>query len=66
MEKRSKEGMKAKYDYITRYNKENYQFFTAQLRKEEYKELKELLQKKRLGNAEFIRYAYEKLLSGQI
>ena len=66
MERRSKEGMKAKYDYITRYNKENYKFFTAQLKKEEYKELKELLEIKRLGNAEFIRYAYEKLLSGEI
>lgn len=66
MEKRSKEGMKAKYDYISRYHKANYSMFSAQLRKEEYKELKELLQLKHLGNAEFVRYAYEKLLSGEI
>ena len=66
MERRSEQGMKAKYDYITRYQRENYKMFSAQLKKEEYKELKELLERKHLGNAEFIRYAYEKLLSGQI
>lgn len=66
MEKRSKEGLQAKYDYITRYQKENYKMFSAQLKKDEYKELKELLEIKHLGNAEFIRYAYEKLLSGEI
>lgn len=66
MERRTEQGMKAKYDYITRYQKENYSMFSAQLKKEEYKELKELLEKKHLGNAEFVRYAYEKLLSGQI
>ena len=66
MEKRSKECMQSKLDYISQYNKENYKFFSAQLKKEEYKELKELLQLKHLGNAEFVRYAYEKLLSEQI
>lgn len=66
MEKRSKECMQSKLDYISQYNKENYKFFSAQLKKEEYKELKELLEIKHLGNAEFIRYAYEKLLSGEI
>ena len=66
MENRSEQGIKAKYDYITRYQKQNYSMFSAQLKKEEYKELKELLQLKHLGNAEFIRYAYEKLLSGEI
>lgn len=66
MERRSKEGLQAKYDYIAKYNKENYKFFTAQLKKEDYESLKELLARKHLGNAEFVRYAYEKLLSGQI
>ncbi len=62
----SEKALKNKYDYITRYQKQNYKMFSAQLKKEEYKELKELLEIKRLGNAEFIRYAYEKLLSGEI
>lgn len=66
MEKRSKEGMQAKYDYITQYQKENYKMFSAQLKKEEYNALKELLQIKKLSNADFVRYAYECLLSGKI
>lgn len=66
MERRTKKGLQAKYNYISKYNKENYKFFTAQLKKEDYENLKDLLEKKHLGNAEFVRYAYEKLLSGQI
>ena len=66
MEKRSKEGMQSKLDYISQYNKENYKFFTAQLKKEEYKELKELLEQNHMSNAEFVRYAFDKLRSGEI
>lgn len=66
MERRSKEGLQAKYDYIAEYKKENYSMFSAQLKKEEYNELKELLQLKHMSNAEFVRYAYECLLSGRI
>ena len=66
MERRSQKGMKAKYDYIARYQKENYKTFSAQVKKEEYKEIKELLINKKMGNADFIRYAYEKLLNGEI
>lgn len=66
MEKRSKEGMQSKLDYISQYNKENYKFFAAQLKKEEYQDLKELLERKKLSNADFVRYAYECLLSEKI
>lgn len=62
----SEKALKNKYNYITRYQKENYKMFSAQLKKEEYKEVKDLLARKKLGNAEFVRYAYEKLLSGEI
>lgn len=66
MERRSKEGLQAKYDYIAEYKKENYSMFSAQLKKEEYQALKELLERKKLSNAEFVRYAYECLLSEKI
>jgi len=61
MEKRTKEGLKSKYNYISQYQKENYSMFSAQLKKEEYKELKELLKRKGMTNADFVRYAMEKL-----
>ena len=63
MEKRTKEGMQAKYDYITDYQKKNYSMFSAQLKKEEYTELKDLLRTKGMTNADFIRWATEKLRS---
>ena len=66
MERRSEKGLQAKYDYIARYQKENYKTFSAQIKKEEYKEIKDYLVSKKMGNAEFIRYAYEKMLSGII
>jgi len=63
MEKRSKTGLQSKYDYISRYQKENYSMFSASLKKEEYVELKEMLKQKGMTNADFIRYAMEKLRS---
>lgn len=67
MEKyRTEEGMKAKYQYINEYNKENNKMFSAMLKKDEYQELKELLQQKGYTNASFIRYALDKLRNGEI
>ena len=63
MERRTKEGMQAKYDYITDYQKKNYSMFSAQLKKEEYTDLKELLKAKGMTNADFVRWAIEKLRS---
>lgn len=63
MERRTKEGMQAKYDYITQYQKEKYSMFSAQLKKEEYTDLKELLKNKNMTNADFVRWAVEKLRS---
>lgn len=63
MERRTKEGMKAKYNYITKYQKNNYSMFSAQLKKEEYIDLKELLRAKGMTNADFVRWATEKIRS---
>ena len=63
MEKRSKKGLQSKYDYISRYQKENYSMFSASLKKEEYVELKEMLKQKNMSNADFVRYAMERLRS---
>lgn len=63
MERRTKEGMKAKYSYITKYQKNNYSMFSAQLKKEEYTDLKELLRAKGMTNADFVRWATEKIRS---
>lgn len=61
MEKRTKKGMQAKYKYINKYTNENYKTFGAKVRLEEYDEIKELLKHKGMTNADFIRYALEKL-----
>lgn len=61
MEKRTKKGMKAKYKYINEYTNENYKTFGAKMKLDEYYEIKELLDKKGITNAEFIRFAYEEL-----
>jgi len=63
MERRTKEGLQAKYDYITDYQKDHYSMFSAQLKKEEYTDLKELLKSKGMTNADFVRWATEKLRS---
>jgi hypothetical protein len=56
----------SKYEYIDNYKKEKYSMFSAQLKKEEYADIKELLRIKNMTNADFIRYAYEMLKSGRI
>ena len=61
MEKRSKNGIREKYKYIKKYTNERYKTFGAKIKVEEYYEIKELLNKKGITNAEFIRLAYEKL-----
>ena len=60
---RSPEGIKARNKYINKYTNENYKTFGAKLRIEEYDEIKELLKHKGMTNADFIRYALEKLRS---
>lgn len=56
----------SKYKYIDDYKKDHYSMFSAQLKKEEYNDIKELLKHKGMSNAEFIRYAAEQLRSGRI
>jgi len=54
---------KDRLDYLLRYTQENYVTFGAKIKKEEYAELKEMLKRKGMTNADFIRYAMEKLRS---
>ena len=54
---------KDRLDYLMRYTQENYVTFGAKIKKEEYEELKELLKNKKMSNADFIRWATEKLRS---
>ena len=54
---------KDRLDYLLRYTQENYVTFGAKIKKEEYTELKELLNNKKMTNADFIRWATEKLRS---
>lgn len=61
-----KKYSQSKYEYIDDYKKKNYSMFSAQLKKEEYADIKELLRLKNMTNADFIRYAYEMLKSGRI
>ena len=61
MENRTKNGMKAKYKYINEYTNENYKTFGAKIKIDEYYEIKELLDKEGITNADFIRFAYEEL-----
>jgi hypothetical protein len=53
----------SKYKYIDDYKKEHYSMFSAQLKKEEYDEIKELLRSRGMSNAELVRFAVEKLRS---
>ena len=54
---------KDRLDYLLRYTQENYVTFGAKIKKEEYTELKEMLKQKGMTNADFIRWATEKLRS---
>ena len=58
-----KELSKERLDYLLRYTQENYVTFGAKIKKEEYTDLKELLKTKGMTNADFIRWAMEKLRS---
>ena len=58
-----KKYSQSKYEYIDDYKKKNYSMFSAQLKKEEYTDLKELLKSKGMTNADFVRWATEKLRS---
>lgn len=57
------EGKQNQLKYINDYNKKNYSMFSAQLKKEEYNEIKELLARKNMTNADLVRLALEKLRS---
>ena len=50
-------------DYLLRYTNENYATFGAKIKKEEYTDLKVLLKNRGMTNADFIRWAMEKLRS---
>lgn len=54
---------KDRLDYLLRYTQENYVTFGAKVKKEEYTDLKELLKAKGMTNADFVRWATEKLRS---
>lgn len=54
---------KDRLDYLSRYTQENYVTFGAKIKKEEYTDLKELLKSKGMTNADFVRWATEKLRS---
>lgn len=61
--KKQRNYTQAKYDYINKYSKENYITFGTKLKIEEYEELKEMLEAKGMTNADFIKWAIEKLRS---
>ena len=63
MKKNNNKISKDRLDYLMRYTQENYVTFGAKVKKEEYEEIKELLKHKNMTNADFIRYALEKLRS---
>lgn len=54
---------KDRLDYLLRYTQENYVTFGAKVKKEEYTEIKDLLKRNNMSNADFIRFALEKLRS---
>lgn len=60
------ETKRAKNDYIREYNKEHKRIFSARLYKEEYEEIDELIKKRGMNKAQFIRYAAAKLKEGKI
>ena len=49
--------MNNKYKYINNYNKEHYKQFKATISKDDYDKLKKLLEKKKMSNADFIRWS---------
>ena len=53
----------SKYKYIDDYKKKYYSMFSAQIKKEEYDEIKELLKLRNMSNADLVRFALEKLRS---
>lgn len=60
------ETKRRKNDYIRDYNKEHKRIFSARLYKEEYEEIDELIKKRGMNKAQFIRYAAAKLKEGKI
>lgn len=60
------ETKRRKNDYIRDYNKEHKKIFSARLYKEEYEEIDELIKKRGMNKAQFIRYAATKLKEGKI
>lgn len=57
----SREARKRKIEYNVKRNRELYKKFSANLPKEEYKELCDYLQRFGMNKAEFIRWAFNKL-----
>lgn len=47
--------------YIQEYNKEHYKTFKVDLKKQEFDELNEVLKKKKLTKAQFLRDSIEKI-----
>ena len=60
------ETKRAKNDYIREYNKEHKRIFSARLYKDEYEEIDEMIKKRGMNKAQFIRYAAAKLKEGKI
>ena len=60
------ETKRRKNDYIRDYNKEHKRIFGARLYKDEYEEIDELIKKRGMNKAQFIRYAAAKLKEGKI
>jgi hypothetical protein len=60
------ETKRRKNDYIRDYNKEHKRIFSARLYKDEYEEIDELIKKRGMNKAQFIRYAAAKLKEGKI
>lgn len=60
------EVKRKKNDYIRDYNKKHKRIFSARLYKEEYEEIDELIKKRGMNKAQFIRYAATKLKEGKI
>lgn len=60
------EGKRAKNDYIREYNREHKRIFSARLYKDEYEEIDDLIKKRGMNKAQFIRYAAAKLKEGKI
>lgn len=61
MEKKKRNYTQAKYDFIHKYTQEHYITFGTKLKIEDYEELKILLEQKGMTNADFIKWAVEKL-----